>query len=105
MMKYHTMLSAFEIGWEESGVARMRGLLALGNRRWQGEPVSELDLGGRRIRPESVAAFARFSAEMRQHGEDAEALRAALHAHFGQTYWYYFVFHLGSPPGPGKEAL
>lgn len=37
--KYHTMVSAFEIGWEESGVARLRGLLNIGNTHWQQEPV------------------------------------------------------------------
>ena len=36
--KYHTMVMAFEVGWEQSGVARLRGLLRLGNRRWQDEP-------------------------------------------------------------------
>ena len=36
--KYHTMVSAFEVGWEQSGVARLRGLLDIGNRRWQQEP-------------------------------------------------------------------
>jgi hypothetical protein len=33
-MKYHTMISTTEIGWEESGVARLTGLLALGNKPW-----------------------------------------------------------------------
>ena len=37
-MKYHTMISAFEIGWEESGLARVKGLLNIGNQRWQNEP-------------------------------------------------------------------
>jgi len=36
--KYHTMVSAFEVGWEASGVARLKGLLKIGNSRWQGEP-------------------------------------------------------------------
>lgn len=36
--KYHTMILAMEIGWEQSGVARLRGLLGLGNRVWEGEP-------------------------------------------------------------------
>ena len=36
--KYHTMVMAFEVGWEQSGVARLRGLLRIGNRRWQNEP-------------------------------------------------------------------
>jgi len=37
--KYHTMTLAMEIGWEESGVARLRGLVRLGNRVWEGEPA------------------------------------------------------------------
>jgi len=36
--KYHTLLSTLEIGWEESGLARVRGLLEMGNRPWQDEP-------------------------------------------------------------------
>ncbi len=36
--KYHTMVSAFEIAWEQSGVARLRGLLRIGNSCWQDEP-------------------------------------------------------------------
>ena len=36
--KYHTMVSAFEIAWEQSGVARLRGLLRIGNGHWQNEP-------------------------------------------------------------------
>jgi len=38
--KYHTMVSAFEVGWEESGVARLKGLLQIGNAVWDGEPVA-----------------------------------------------------------------
>lgn len=38
--KYHTMTLAMEVGWEASGVARLRGLLQLGNRVWEGEPVA-----------------------------------------------------------------
>ena len=37
--KYHTLLSTLEIGWEESGVARVRGLLQIGNSHWQNEPT------------------------------------------------------------------
>jgi hypothetical protein len=33
------MLTALEIGWEASGVARLRGLLEVGNSRWQGRPA------------------------------------------------------------------
>ena len=36
--KYHTMLSCCEVGWEESGVARLQGLLRIGNEVWQDEP-------------------------------------------------------------------
>ncbi len=36
--KYHTMILVMEVGWEQSGVARLRGLLKLGNRVWEGEP-------------------------------------------------------------------
>ena len=38
--KYHTMVSTFEIGWEQSGVARLRGFLRIGNQRWQDEPYA-----------------------------------------------------------------
>ncbi len=36
--RYHTMVMAFEVGWEQSGVARLQGLLRIGNGRWQDEP-------------------------------------------------------------------
>ncbi|RBP45671.1 zinc carboxypeptidase [Roseimicrobium gellanilyticum] len=35
--KYHTMILAMEVAWEESAVARMRGLLRLGNKTWEDE--------------------------------------------------------------------
>lgn len=47
-MKYHTMISTTEIGWEDSGVARVSGVLALGNKPWvdektvSGYPVSRV---------------------------------------------------------------
>jgi len=31
------MVSAFEVGWEQSGLARLRGLLDIGNHHWQKE--------------------------------------------------------------------
>lgn len=34
--KYHTMLTTLEVGWEESGVARLKGLLDVGNHVWSG---------------------------------------------------------------------
>ena len=36
-LRYHTMIGALEIGWEESGLARARGLLEIGNGVWEGE--------------------------------------------------------------------
>ncbi|MDF1813961.1 MAG: hypothetical protein P1V20_17290 [Verrucomicrobiales bacterium] len=38
-LKYHTVIAALEIGWEESGVARAKGWLAMGNEVWPGEKV------------------------------------------------------------------
>ncbi len=38
-MKYHTMISTTEIGWEDSGAARVAGVLALGNATWVDEKV------------------------------------------------------------------
>lgn len=39
-LKYHTLLSALEIAWEASAVARGRGMLGIGNRIWPGENKS-----------------------------------------------------------------
>ena len=39
-IRYHTLLTILEIGWEESGVERTKGLLRLGNRPWQGDPYT-----------------------------------------------------------------
>ncbi len=46
--RYHTMVSVMEIGWEASGVARLQGLLRIGNGTWPGEgvpgyPVNRVD--------------------------------------------------------------
>jgi acetyl esterase/lipase len=38
--KPHTMTLALEVAWEESAVARMRGLLRIGNRTWLDERLS-----------------------------------------------------------------
>ncbi len=45
--KYHTMLATLEVGWEASGVARLKGLLEIGNAHWQqdvqaGYPVNRV---------------------------------------------------------------
>ncbi|QDU78539.1 Zinc carboxypeptidase [Polystyrenella longa] len=36
--KYHSLVLAFEVGWEESGLLRLKELLRIGNESWQGEP-------------------------------------------------------------------
>jgi hypothetical protein len=38
--RYHTLLGTCEVGWEESGVARLRGLMRIGNRVWEGEQIA-----------------------------------------------------------------
>jgi len=38
-LKYHTMISTTEIGWEQSGLARVMGILAIGNSVWVDENV------------------------------------------------------------------
>lgn len=38
--RYHTLLGTCEVGWEESGVARLRGLMRVGSRVWDGEKVA-----------------------------------------------------------------
>ena len=35
-LRYHTLIGALEVGWEESGVARARGMLRIGNGIWKG---------------------------------------------------------------------
>ncbi|MEZ6049578.1 MAG: hypothetical protein R3C11_29160 [Planctomycetaceae bacterium] len=38
--KYHSLVLAFEVGWEESGLLRLQELLKIGNEHWQNEPYS-----------------------------------------------------------------
>ncbi|MFH1301894.1 MAG: M14 family zinc carboxypeptidase [Planctomycetota bacterium] len=35
--RYHTMVMALEVGWEQSGVARLKALMNIGNTKWKGE--------------------------------------------------------------------
>lgn len=39
-LKYHTLVGVMEVSWEESGVARAKGLLRIGNQVWDGENIS-----------------------------------------------------------------
>lgn len=46
-LKYHTMISTTEVGWEASGVARVMGIIGIGNASWgdesaPGYPVNRL---------------------------------------------------------------
>lgn len=34
--RYHTMIMAFEVGWESSGLERLKGLMNIGNSNWNG---------------------------------------------------------------------
>jgi hypothetical protein len=66
-MRHHTMISTTEIGWEQSGVARVCGFLALGNRAWlderfTGYPVTRVKARAGRF----VTAYGRTAAERRE---------------------------------------
>ena len=65
--RYHTMLAALEIGWEKSGLARIKGLLRIGNQAWPGEnrvgyPVDRV----RSYTGHFVTAWGRNAAERRE---------------------------------------
>jgi hypothetical protein len=65
--KYHTMVMAFEVGWEQSGVARLKGLLRIGNNRWQQEPNEGYPVD--RVKPfigHFVTSWGRNAAERRR---------------------------------------
>jgi hypothetical protein len=65
--KYHTMVMAFEVGWEQSGVARLKGLLHIGNNRWQQEPNEGYPVD--RVKPfigHFVTSWGRDAAERRR---------------------------------------
>mgnify|MGYP002362516146 FL=1 len=66
-MRHHTMISTTEIGWEQSGVARVCGFLALGNKQWvderfTGYPVTRVKARAGRF----VTAYGRTAAERRE---------------------------------------
>lgn len=65
--KYHTMITTTEVGWEESGVARNRAFIALGNRPWLDELVSGYPVN--RVKSfvgHFVTAYGRTAAERRR---------------------------------------
>lgn len=66
-LKYHTMISTTEVGWEESGVARVRGILELGNKQWlderfSGYPVTRVKARAGRY----ITAYGNTAAERRE---------------------------------------
>jgi hypothetical protein len=66
-MKYHTMISTTEIGWEQSGVARVSGILALGNKQWVDERFSGYPVTRVRARAgRFVTAYGQLASQRRQ---------------------------------------
>lgn len=66
-MKYHTMISTTEIGWEQSGVARVSGILALGNKEWLDEKFSGYPVTRVRARAgRFVTAYGQTASQRRQ---------------------------------------
>jgi hypothetical protein len=66
-MKYHTMISTTEIGWEDSGVARVSGILALGNKPWLDEKFSGYPVTRVRYRAgRFITAYGQTAAQRRQ---------------------------------------
>jgi hypothetical protein len=61
------MIAAMEIGWEESGLARLKGLLRIGNNVWEGEPAAGYPVD--RVKAfcgHSVVAWGRTAEERRR---------------------------------------
>lgn len=78
-MRYHTMISTMEIGWEESGVARVAGVLALGNRPWvyelaPGYPVNRVRASSNRF----VTAYGQTAEERRRSRVELWAMQAGF---------------------------
>lgn len=66
-IKYHTMISTTEIGWEDSGVARVSGVLALGNKQWLDEKFSGYPVTRVRYRAgRFVTAYGQTATQRRQ---------------------------------------
>jgi hypothetical protein len=78
-LKYHTMISTMEIGWEDSGVARIAGVLALGNKPWVynravGYPVDRVRARSNRF----VTAWGRTAEERRRSRVELWQLQAGF---------------------------
>ena len=65
--RYHTLQTVLEVGWEEAGVARLKGLLRIGNGSWQGEPISGYPVNRvKSFTGHYVTAWGRTAAERRR---------------------------------------
>ena len=78
-MRYHTLISTMEIGWEDSGVARIAGVLALGNRSWvyelaPGYPVNRIKATSNRF----VTAYGQTAAQRRRSRAELWAMQAGF---------------------------
>ena len=65
--RYHTLQTVLEVGWEEAGAARLKGLLRIGNGSWQGQPVSGYPVNRvKSFTGHYVTAWGRTAAERRR---------------------------------------
>ena len=64
--RYHTLQTVLEVGWEEAGAARLKGLLRIGNGSWQGQPISGYPVNRvKSFTGHYVTAWGRTAAERR----------------------------------------
>jgi hypothetical protein len=114
-MKYHTMISTTEIGWEESGVARISGILALGNKPWvyerhAGYPVDRLRYrAGRFVTSYGQTAAARRNSRVELWKAQTGFADGMLYPeHDGRATYICAVTKKGVEvfdPDPGRFAL
>ncbi|MDE2928629.1 MAG: M14 family zinc carboxypeptidase [Acidobacteriota bacterium] len=65
--RYHTLQTVLEVGWEEAGVARLKGLLLIGNGFWQDQPISGYPVNRvKSFTGHYVTAWGRTAAERRR---------------------------------------
>ena len=65
--RYHTLQTVLEVGWEEAGVARLKGLLRIGNGSWQDQPIAGYPVNRvKSFTGHYVTAWGRTAAERRR---------------------------------------
>jgi hypothetical protein len=64
-----------------------------------------VNLGGRSIRPETIARYKAFIAILAAHPNDGVAARNELKARYGDTYWFYYMFDRMSAGEPSATEL